>query len=54
LGWKIELKSWDKFQIPLPFSKCRVVLSEPIIVPPEAGEEELGALGLKLGEALGS
>jgi lysophospholipid acyltransferase (LPLAT)-like uncharacterized protein len=53
LGWKIELKSWDKFQIPVPFSRCRVVLSEPIVVSPEAGEEELVALGSRLAEALG-
>jgi lysophospholipid acyltransferase (LPLAT)-like uncharacterized protein len=54
LSWKIELKSWDKFQIPLPFSRCRLVLSEPIQVPPEADEEELAAIGRKLAEALGS
>jgi hypothetical protein len=54
LGWKIELKSWDRFQIPLPFSRCHVVLSEPIHVPPEANEEELVALGRKLADALGS
>jgi lysophospholipid acyltransferase (LPLAT)-like uncharacterized protein len=53
LSWKIELKSWDKFQIPLPFSRCHLSLSEPIHVPPEAGEEELGALEQRLGEALG-
>jgi lysophospholipid acyltransferase (LPLAT)-like uncharacterized protein len=54
LGWKIELKSWDKFQIPLPFSRCRIVLSEPMHVPPDASEEEMTAIGQRLGEALGS
>jgi hypothetical protein len=54
LGWKIELKSWDRFQIPLPFSPCHLVISEPIQVSPEASEEELAAMGRRLGEALGS
>ena len=33
---KICLKSWDRFQIPLPFSRCEVILSEPISVPRDA------------------
>jgi lysophospholipid acyltransferase (LPLAT)-like uncharacterized protein len=54
LGWKIALKSWDRFQIPLPFSRCHLVLSKPISVPPEASEEELEAIGQQLAEVLGS
>ena len=40
---KISLKSWDRFQIPLPFSRCELILNEPIFVPAEAdqaGREE--------------
>lgn len=40
---KICLKSWDRFQIPLPFSRCEFILNEPIFVPREAdqsGREE--------------
>ncbi len=33
---KVCLKSWDRFQIPLPFSVCELVLREPIRVPREA------------------
>ncbi|MEO0291999.1 MAG: lysophospholipid acyltransferase family protein [candidate division WOR-3 bacterium] len=29
---KIELSSWDRFMIPLPFSKCTVYISSPIFV----------------------
>jgi len=54
IEWKIELKSWDKFQIPLPFSRCHLKLAEPIHVAPEATEEELAALGRRLEEALGN
>lgn len=33
---KICLKSWDCFQIPLPFSRCELILNAPILVPREA------------------
>jgi lysophospholipid acyltransferase (LPLAT)-like uncharacterized protein len=32
LDRKIELKSWDRFMIPLPFSTCRVVIGTPLQV----------------------
>jgi len=35
---KICLKSWDRFQIPLPFSRCELILNEPIFVSREADE----------------
>jgi len=40
LGWKIQLKSWDRFQIPLPFSYCEMTFGEPIHVPREATNAE--------------
>jgi hypothetical protein len=33
---KIQLKSWDRFQIPLPFSRCDLGLGKPVFVPREA------------------
>ena len=42
LSWKIRLKSWDRFQIPLPFARCDVRLGEAIEVPRKLSEEELG------------
>jgi len=44
LGWKIQLKSWDRFQIPLPFSRCEMTFGEPIRVPREATEVERSQL----------
>jgi lysophospholipid acyltransferase (LPLAT)-like uncharacterized protein len=47
LGWKWTLRSWDRFQIPIPFSRCEVVFGEPIRVPrqtDEAGREQLRVL----------
>lgn len=35
LGWKFSLNSWDKFQIPLPFSRCDVFLGRVFHVPRE-------------------
>jgi len=34
---KVCLKSWDGFQIPIPFSRCDMVLNKPLLVPREAG-----------------
>jgi len=41
---KISLKSWDGFQLPLPFSRCELFLNKPLFVPREAdaaGRENL-------------
>jgi lysophospholipid acyltransferase (LPLAT)-like uncharacterized protein len=35
--WTVN--SWDKFQIPKPFTKAQVIISEPIYVPSDADEE---------------
>ena len=36
LNWKYRLKSWDRFQIPLPFARVVVTLGEPLLVPRDA------------------
>ncbi|HEY4416528.1 MAG TPA: lysophospholipid acyltransferase family protein [Verrucomicrobiae bacterium] len=38
LHWKISLKSWDAFQIPLPFSICEVNLGKTFSVSAESGD----------------
>lgn len=48
LGWKQTMNSWDKFQVPLPWSRCEVVFGEPIVVPPEATEADRRLLREKL------
>ena len=45
---KICLKSWDRFQIPLPFSHCEIVLNSPILVPREACQAKTEELRLEL------
>jgi hypothetical protein len=41
--WKRQFHSWDRFQLPLPLSPCRVRMGPLIRVPPQIGEEERGA-----------
>lgn len=52
LTWKIRLKSWDRFQIPLPFSKCEMNVGSPIPVPREATDAERAELRMRLETAL--
>ena len=40
LNWKISVKSWDRFQIPLPFARCEVRLGQTFRVPANASEAE--------------
>ena len=48
LNWKIVVKSWDKFQIPLPFACCEISIGEIIRVPRELTDEQREALRQKL------
>jgi lysophospholipid acyltransferase (LPLAT)-like uncharacterized protein len=49
---KICLKSWDRFQIPLPFSRCELILNAPMVVPREAGETKREELRNELEQTL--
>jgi lysophospholipid acyltransferase (LPLAT)-like uncharacterized protein len=40
LNWKIRLKSWDRFQLPLPFALCEITTGQVMRVPREATEAE--------------
>jgi lysophospholipid acyltransferase (LPLAT)-like uncharacterized protein len=40
LAPKIQLKSWDRFQIPIPFGRCDVVIGPPVYVPREISPAE--------------
>ncbi len=44
IRWKISLKSWDRFQIPLPFSRIDVWLTKPISVSRDSSDEERARL----------
>ena len=48
LNWKIRLKSWDRFQIPLPFARCEITIGQALHVPREATGAEREALRKQL------
>lgn len=48
-AWKVVFRSWDRFQLPLPFSRIQVVLGEPLIFSKEEPVEEVQD---KIGRAL--
>jgi hypothetical protein len=51
---KIRLKSWDRFQIPLPFSRCDLSLGKPIYVPREATDAQREEIRANLQQMLSS
>ena len=52
LSWKICLKSWDRFQIPLPFGRAVMKFGEPLRVPRQASETEREQLRQELEQRL--
>jgi lysophospholipid acyltransferase (LPLAT)-like uncharacterized protein len=50
--WKFQLKTWDRFQIPLPFCLCEITTAPAIRVPREASAAEYEALRKKLEDDL--
>lgn len=52
LGWKLVVKSWDRFEIPLPFSRCEMTFGDPIRVPREATAAERARLREQLQSVL--
>jgi lysophospholipid acyltransferase (LPLAT)-like uncharacterized protein len=45
---KIQLKSWDEFQIPLPFTTAIVLIGPPIWVPSDATEDQIQGFHQKM------
>ena len=52
LNWKIRVKSWDRFQIPLPFARCEMFFGDPIPVPRDASDDDRARLRQQLREVL--
>ena len=51
---KICTNTWDRFQIPFPFSRCEVILEKPIYVPREISPEERESYRARLERVLNS
>jgi hypothetical protein len=45
-------KSWDKSEIPLPFSTVNAIFSEPMTISPDASKEDMEKWNTKLEEIL--
>jgi hypothetical protein len=52
LSWKIRLKSWDRFQVPLPFGKAVMKFGEPLVVPRGIQDTERERLRQELEERI--
>jgi lysophospholipid acyltransferase (LPLAT)-like uncharacterized protein len=52
LSSKLLARSWDRFQIPLPFSRCEMILEKPISIPRDASDELREATRLQLENTL--
>lgn len=48
----IRINSWDKYMVPLPFAKGRIVFSDPITVPPDATPEQIEEIRLRLEQVM--
>lgn len=48
LKWKIQIKSWDGFQIPLPFSICEITAGKILRVPRDISDAERESLRQQL------
>ena len=49
---KWVIRSWDRMEIPKPFSRTRTIYSDPIPVPPDASPEEIERIRAQLEETL--
>lgn len=48
--WRLEARSWDRMQIPLPFSRVWIRVGEPVRLPEELSESDAEALRVWLEE----
>jgi lysophospholipid acyltransferase (LPLAT)-like uncharacterized protein len=49
---RVVLNSWDRFVIPLPFTRGVIIWGDPITVARDAGAAEIEAVRLKIEEGL--
>ena len=50
--WKIRFNSWDRFQIPLPFSRCEMKAAPAVSVPRDLTDAERQIVRRKLEQTL--
>ena len=52
VNWKIRLKSWDRFQIPLPFAQCTVRMGKPFKLERDLDPEAVERIRMELTAAM--
>lgn len=52
LGFKLRLKSWDRFLIPLPFTRCEVFFEKAVRVPRDASDAQREEIRRQIQETL--
>jgi lysophospholipid acyltransferase (LPLAT)-like uncharacterized protein len=52
LNWKVQVNSWDRFQIPLPFARCDVNVGKPVRVPRDCTDDQRELLRQELERTL--
>ena len=52
LSMKWTLRTWDAFQIPMPFARCVVNMGEPVYVDRDLSTEQRDALAVQLSEEM--
>lgn len=52
VSWKIAFKSWDRFQVPLPFARCEIRIGLPVSVPRDCTDAQREAARRELLERM--
>ena len=46
--WRLHAPTWDRYLVPLPFSRCVMVFGDPIFVSEDASDGEVEHARLRL------
>jgi len=52
LSWRLNPRTWDRFQVPLPFARCEINIGEAVRLPREATDAEREALRQRLEQSM--
>jgi lysophospholipid acyltransferase (LPLAT)-like uncharacterized protein len=54
LVWKKSMRSWDRFQVPLPFTRCEIKLAETLHIPRDLADTQRESMRALLQERMQS
>lgn len=47
--WRLTMRSWDRFMIPLPYSRAVILWGDPVYVPKDADEAAMETIRIEVG-----